>query len=37
MADTFPTIDGVRTMFLVYLVVIIAGVAFYTVIGISHR
>jgi hypothetical protein len=27
----------VRTMFFTYLVLIVAGLAFYTVIGITHR
>jgi hypothetical protein len=37
MADTVPTIHGVRTMFVAYLVVITAGVVFYTAIGIAHH
>jgi len=37
LADTLPTIDRVRTMFITYLVLIIAGVVCYTVIGIAHH
>jgi hypothetical protein len=34
---TPPYPPGMRTMFVVYLIVIVAGLVFYSVIGITHN
>ena len=37
MADALTTLKRVRTMFALYLILIVAGIALYSAIGATHR